>query len=172
MRDISPRVISLLYACESFHIHIAFARHFAFSTPARHFAFRARATFHLFSPNPRTPPSRYIAPSPPRPTPGKILLANLPSRGVVSQQRTRRRPARGKFRAPLDFFSFERIWGPFLFFLNLYSSRPIVYHLSLQGLHHLISGVREHSPPKMQASHDKQARRVNHRCFPLRTSSW
>ena len=51
-----------------------------------------------------------------------------------------------------------------LLFVRLFRTFMII---NLQGLHHLIRGVRERSSPRMQAYHDKQARRVNHRCFPL-----
>ena len=38
--------------------------------------------------------------------------------------------------------------------------------ISVGGLHHIIRGVREHSQPGMQAYPTRQARRVNHECFP------
>ena len=44
--------------------------------------------------------------------------------------------------------------------------RNFLRNIFVQGLHHIIYGVREHSQARMQAYLDRLARRANHKCFP------
>ena len=85
---------------------------FRLQTQTSHFVFGQVLHSTILSPNPKSQFGRYATVEPARPNPGKVLLANFPSRDVVSQQRTQRQPTEPGPRTTPPDLGRERIWGP------------------------------------------------------------